>query len=328
MSLKWFSKNFIKNKSSKCYTIPMNWFFIALGAPFLWAFVNIADHYLISKYSKKDKERSSGGLVIFSSFIGFFIAFFILIFNSGVFDIPTSDKVLLLFAGALTVVWIVLYLFTLEIEDVSAVVPWFLSVPVFGYVLGYFFLGEILATQQVIGSVVIFLGLILLSINFSGDAKTLKKKPLLYMTLACFLIAVSGVIFKYVTVEDNFWVSSFWEYMGLGITGLLIYIFSSKHRAEFMHMNTEGGKNIFLVNVLSELMTISGNLLTNFALLLAPVTMVFLVGSFQPAIVLFMTLVATKFFPDIVKEDTSRKILFPKILSIFIIILGSVILFW
>ena len=305
----------------------MTWFFIALVAPFLWAFVNIADHYLISKYSEKDKERSSGGLVIFSSFIGFFIAFFILIFNSGIFEIPILDKVLLLFAGALTVVWIVLYLFTLEIEDVSAVVPWFLSVPVFGYVLGYIFLGETLTLPQIVGSIVIFLGLILLSINFGGEVKTLKKKPLLYMTLACFLIAVSGVIFKYVTVEDNFWVSSFWEYMGLGITGLLIYVFSPKHRAEFMHMNTQGGKKIFGVNVLSELMTISGNLLTNFALLLAPVTMVFLVGSFQPAIVLFLTILGTKFFPHIVKEDMNAKILLPKIVAIVLMVVGSAVLF-
>ncbi|HCY17767.1 TPA: hypothetical protein DHT42_01010 [Candidatus Nomurabacteria bacterium] len=53
----------------------MNWFFIALVAPFLWAFVNIADSFLISKYSQREKERSSGGLVIFSSLIGIFIAF-------------------------------------------------------------------------------------------------------------------------------------------------------------------------------------------------------------------------------------------------------------
>lgn len=53
----------------------MNWFFIALGAPFLWAIVNIADTYLVSRYSEKEKERSSGGLVLFSSLIGLVVAF-------------------------------------------------------------------------------------------------------------------------------------------------------------------------------------------------------------------------------------------------------------
>ena len=305
----------------------MNWFFIALGAPFLWALVNLADHYLIAKYSQKEKERSSGGLVIFSSLIGIVIAFLIWLFVSNVFNIPLLDKALLILAGALTVVWIILYLFTLELEEISAIVPWFLSVPVFGYILGYIFLGETLTMNQILGSIIIFLGLILISINFSGEKRSLKKKPIFYMTLACLLIAVSGVIFKYVTVENNFWISSFWEYLGLGATGFLIYLFIPKHRAEFMHMNKMGGRKIFFVNIVSELMSISGNLLTNFALLLAPVMMVFLVGSFQPAIVLFLTLLATKFFPHIAKENLTRRVLAPKIIAIAIMVLGSVILF-
>src|ERR1035437_6576858 len=104
----------------------MQWFFIALVAPFLWAFVNIADHYLISKYSQREKEHSSGGLVIFSSFIGIFIACLILVFTQGIFDISSADKLLLILAGVLTIVWIILYLYAMEIEEVSRVVPWFL----------------------------------------------------------------------------------------------------------------------------------------------------------------------------------------------------------
>jgi len=47
----------------------MSWFFIALGAPFLWAIVNIADQHLVKKYSTGHK--GSGGLVLFSSLIGY-----------------------------------------------------------------------------------------------------------------------------------------------------------------------------------------------------------------------------------------------------------------
>jgi len=304
----------------------MNWFFIALGAPILWAFVNIADHYLISKYRKQDKERSSGGLVIFSSFIGIIISFLILVFVRGVFEIPSVDKLLLMLSGVLTIIWIVLYLYALEIEDVSAVVPWFLTIPIFGYILGYIFLGETLSQNQILGSGIIFLGLILISINFTGEKRKLKKKPIIYMAVACLIIAISGVIFKYVTVEGNFWVSSFWEYLGLGLSGFFIYSFLPKHRDEFMHMNKMGGRKIFFVNVISEFMSVSGNLLTTFALLLAPVTMVFLVGTFQPAIVLILTILGTKFFPHIIKENISRKVLIPKAVAIILMVLGSIII--
>jgi len=305
----------------------MQWFFIALAAPILWAFVNIADNYLVANFSEKEKERSSGGLVLFSSFVAIFIVVFIAIFTKGIFNILIFDKLLLLLTGVLTIAWILLYLFALELEETSNVAPWFLSVPIFGFILAYFFLGETLNNNQILGSIIVVLGLVFIVFDFSGENKKFKKKPVFYMIFACLLVAISGVIFKYVTVEGNFWVSSFWEYLGLGITGLLIYLFSSKHRAQFMYMNKKGGLKIFILNTTTELFTISGNLLTNFALLLAPITMVYLVGSFQPAIVLFLTILGTRFYPHIVKENISRRVLIPKIIAIITMIVGSVFLF-
>lgn len=305
----------------------MNWFLIALAAPFLWAMVNIADQYLISKYSDRTKEHSSGGLVLFSSLIGLFIALFIAIFTHGIFNVPIFDIFLLSITGFLTIVWVVLYLYALEIEEVSNVAPWFLTVPLFGYLFGYMFLGETLNNHQMLGAGIILMGMIVLSINFTGEKRHIKKKPVMYMLLACIFVALSGIIFKYVTIEGDFWLSSFWEYTGLGVAGLIIYIFVPKYRGEFMNMNRAGGRKIFIVNTISELTTISGNLLTNFALILAPVTMVYIVGTFQPAVVLILTVIGTKFFPHIVKEDISSKSLIPKILAILIMIAGSVLLF-
>ncbi len=305
----------------------MNWFLIALGAPILWAFVNIADTYLVANFSHKERERSSGGLVLFSSLIGLFIAIGIFIFVPNIFNIPFFDKILLFVTGIITIIWVILYLFALEIEEVSNVVPWFLTIPIFGYMLGYFVLGENLAKEQIIGAVIVLFGLAILSITWHEKKKKIKHKPALYMFMACLLVAISGVLFKYVTVEGNFWVSSFWEYIGLGVSGLVIYTFIPKYRNEFHFMHRTGGKKIFFVNIISEFMTVVGNLLTNFALLLAPVTMVYLVSSFQPAIVLGLTIIGTKFFPHIVKENISKKALFPKIIAIIIMIFGSVLLF-
>src|SRR3989344_9251212 len=110
----------------------MQWFFIALGAPFLWAIVNIADNYLVTRFSNKERERISGGIVLFSSLIGLIISFFIWIFVPNVFDIPILDKLLLLVAGVLTVIWIILYLFSFEIKLISADVPWFILAAEFG----------------------------------------------------------------------------------------------------------------------------------------------------------------------------------------------------
>lgn len=303
----------------------ITWFFIALAAPFLWAVANIFDQYLVTKYS--NGKRGSGGLVLFSSLIGIVVAILIGLFTNGIFQISISDKLLLILTGGISIVWIILYLFTLEIEDVSAVVPWFLTVPIFGYALGYLFLGELLSVQQLIGSLIVLTGVLLISIDFSGHKKKFKWRPAIYMLIACFLIAICGVIFKYVTIGNNYWVSSFWEYAGLGFFGIVIYIFVPKFRREFMLMNKNGGLMIFILNTFSEALSVLGNLLTNYAILLAPVTLVYLVGSFQPAIVLFLTLFTTKYFPDIAKENLTRNVLLPKIIAIIIMIIGSVFLF-
>ena len=305
----------------------MSWFFIALFGPFFWAISNIIDSYLVTKYRERERERSSGGLVLFTSLMGIIIAFIIGILTPGIFNILFWDKILLIVAGFCSVIWIIFYLYALEIEDISVVTPWFLTIPIFGYLFGYIFLGENLNSHQIIGSLIIFIGLFIMNMNFNKEKKKVNKKMIFYMIIVAIVVAISGVIFKYITVGGNFWVSSFWEYIGLGILGLFIYLFIPKYRNEFKYMNKLGGRKIFFLNMINEVMAILGNLLTNYALLLAPIAMVYLVGSFQPAIVLIFTILTTKFLPHILKEDISRRIIIPKIIAITIMIIGSIFLF-
>lgn len=303
----------------------MNWFFLALAATFLWALVNLADKYLVVNYS--GKEKSAGSLALFSSLVGVMACFFIGLFTPGVLAIPLLDKALLIFIGAFGIGWIVLYLFTLEIEDVSAVIPWMLTIPVFGYILSYFALGETLTPKQLMGAGVIFFGAIILSVDFSKIYVLFKKRVAFYMLLACLIYAVNGVIFKFVASADSFWVASFWEYLGLGLGGIFIFLFIGDYRRDFVANIKTSGKLIFSINIVSETMTIAGNLLTNFALLIAPVALVYLVGSFQPAIVLILTFFSTRFWPKIVSENFSYKIVMPKIIAIALMLVGSAILF-
>jgi len=302
------------------------WAVYTIIASFLWAFVNISDHYLVKKYSTG--EKTTGGLVIFSSLIGLVISGAIAIFTPNLFNFSILDKILLIISGVFSVLWIILYLFAMEIEEVSVVAPWFLTVPVFGYIFGYLFLGETLTLHQQMGSLITFVGLILLNLNFSKDInKRFKYKAALYMLSACLIIAMQGILFKHIAIEDSFWVSSFWQYLGLGICGTFLYFFVPKYRKEFSNMNKQGGGEIFALNVSSEFVSVFGNLLSNFAMLLAPVTLVYLLGSFQPAFVLILSVLGTLFFPKIIKEDITFKVLIPKIIAIIVMIVGSIVLF-
>lgn len=304
----------------------MTWFLYALGAPILWAFVNIADQYLVTKHSKG--EHPVGALVLFSSLVGIVVAFVIALFTKGIFDVSLHDKFILILSGFFSLAWIVLYLKALEIEDVSSVVPWFLTIPVFGYIFGYFLLGETLTQIQMIGSIIVLSGGLILSLEFSEENKIrFKKKIVLMMVLCCIFAALWGVSFKFVTTESQFWVSSFWEYIGLGLAGLIIWLSSGSYRNAFAHMIQAGGKKILTLNVSSESVTMFGNFSQNFALLMAPVTMVFLVATFQPIIVLALTFICTKFFPWIVEEKFHLRHIAPKLVAIGVMVVGSMLLF-
>ena len=303
----------------------MNWFFIALGAPFLWSLVNITDQYLVSKYAKN--KSGLGGLIIFIALMGIPVALVIGLLVSRVLQIPFLDKILLIVVGGTTVAWTILYLFALSIEGVSSVALWFLAIPVFSYLLGYIFLNERLSYQQLIGSLIILLGLFLVSLDLSGKKQKIKWKFIMYMLGSCFLFTISGIIFKYVTVGNNFWVSSFWQYCGLSVFGILIFLFIPKYRREFMYMIKNSGGGIAVLTTTSEALNIGGSILSNFAILLAPVALVYTINSFQPAIIFLITIFCTFFLPKIAKEDLSKNVILPKMIAIIIIITGSVVLF-
>ena len=303
------------------------WFLLSLGAVVLWAVVNLVDKYLV--VDNESTEYPIGSLVLFSSLVGVIVCAVIPFFVSGIFDIALSDKLILMFAGVADIGWIILYLYALKYGDASSVVPWFLTIPVFSYFLGFFLLGETLTSQQLFGGLIICLGALLISIDYPltrGRTK-IKWKMVMYMLPAALLSALWGVLFKFGAEDAGYWVSSFWQYVGLGISGILLALFVRKYRSGFVTIIKKGGRKMLTLNITSETVTIIGNLMTNYAILMVPVTLVYLVGTFQPIVVLVLTVIMTKFAPKIIKEDLSRAVMLPKIVAISIMVAGSIFLF-
>ena len=255
------------------------WIILTLVAVFLWSLVNISDSYLVER--NKHIGHPIGSLVLFSSLFGFIAALAIFIFTKGSFHLASSDIVLLVIAGFCHLLWIVFYLNALSHDDVSSVVPWFLTAPLFAYILGYFVLGEKLLPSQLVGGVIILIGGLVLSIKTNREEGVKKGykiiwKPIILMTLSSLLIAIWGILFKFVGKDSGFWVASFWEHVGLGIAGIIVLVFVKPYREGFSSMLKQSGRSILALNIFSEIATIIGNLLANYALLLTPVTMVFL----------------------------------------------------
>ena len=303
-----------------------NWFFLALIAPILWSMVNHLDKYMLSKYLK---DRGVGALLIFSSLASIVVLPFLAIFyRSKIFNISLIDFSILFIIGFLSATAFYFYLRAIDMEEASIVIPIFQFDPIFGYILSYFILKESLGINQIFASILILIGIILISVEIDIDNKfKFKKKVLLLVATSSFMFALSGVLFKKLALIDSFWVSIFWQYVGLTVFGILILIFHKKFRQNFIEMVVAPKLKILSLNIISEILYIIGALANNFALLIAPVALVFVVNSYQPLFVFFAGVLLTMFLPQFVSEKISHKHFFHKLISIIIILIGSYLLY-
>jgi drug/metabolite transporter (DMT)-like permease len=298
----------------------MNWFFIALVGPFLYAICNHTDKYLISKYIHENKV---GALIIFSALFGIFVLPIIFFINPLVLGVSLGQGVILVIIGILVVLSILCYLYALQIDEATFVVPFYQIIPIFGFVLAYFILGETLTKTQILASLAILVGALILSFDIQDQKIHFKKKVVLLMTLASFLYAVSDVLFKFVAIERGFWVSTFWTLVGKVFIGIIFIIFISSYRHEFFTLLKNAKGRILGLNSMNETLTIVADMTTQYAILLAPVALVLMVNGFQPLFVFIIGLGLTLFFPHISEEKIQKKHLIQKIAAVLIMLAGS-----
>lgn len=298
----------------------MNWLLIALAAPALWAVGNYIDKILIDKYFK---GRGVGALVIFSGLIGIFVLPAVYLWQPSVTGLPVSQAAIAIMSGMFGVIAIWLYLIALKQDETSIIVPLFQTIPVFAFILGYFFLGEILTIRQAAGSILILTGAVLLSLKWERSMPKPKVTVLLLMLLSSFLIALSGLLFKWVALDANFWATVFWGYAGDMIIGLLFFACLSGYRREFLGVIRTNALPIVSLNILNEFLYMVGVLIFRFAMLLAPLALVQTINGFQPLFVLILGILLSVFFPRLVSEDMRKGTLSQKILSILIIFVGT-----
>lgn len=297
----------------------MNWFIIALIAPFLWAITNHIDKYLINKYFR---NRGIGSIIIFSSLIGIFVLPFILIIHPAVFAIKPILALLIVINGSIYVLGLLPYLYALAEDEASIVVPLLQTIPVFSYVLAFFVLGERLTGIQVIASLLIILGAIVLSLDLNQKKIKFKKKVFWLMFLASFLAALNGLIFKYVAIQEDFWTTSFWEYIGFAILSIILLVFIKSYRNQFLLVIRNNKRVVLGWNTINEVLNIIAKIVMNFATLLAPLALVWVVNGFQPFFVLIFGIIITLFFPYFGKEILVKKYLIQKVIAIAIMFVG------
>lgn len=301
----------------------MNWLLLALIPAFSQAVINHLDKYLIEKYVR---GGGIGSLVIFSSLIGLPAALTISLFTD-VTSISSLNRSIIFLNGVLYAAWLIPYLKALEIDEASVVGPLFQLSSIFALVIGYLVLGEALTLKQMVGCFIILGGSLGLTAEISGKRPKIKKTVFTYMLTATAIIGVNAVLFKAIAIEESFWVTSFWEYLGLAFAGTCLFVFSRQYRKEFTNILGKNKTTVISLSAINEIINVGAKTTFNYATLLAPVVLVnFVSEGFQPIFVFLMGLVITLLFPKISKETLEPSIITQKVISISFIILGTLFL--
>ncbi|MDO8601568.1 MAG: EamA family transporter [bacterium] len=302
----------------------MTWFGYALVAIILFSFSNHIDKYLVSRYLK---GAHPGSLILFSSLFGIVACVVIFLIRPNVFLLPGGAIGLLLLAAFFSTAGLICYLYAVRLEEISVVTPLWQMMPVIGYGLGYVFLGEILTGGQILAGLLVLLGAFLISLDLENLARPkLKHGVLLLMFLTCTLMALSGIVFKFVALEQDFLTSAFWNYAGVTLIGLLLFLFIRPYREQFLSVFKLNRAPIIAVNLFNEILGTGGGLLMAFATLLAPITLVWIMGATSPFFTFIWGVLFTLFLPRIVQEKLTSRVLFQKLIAMTIIFIGVYLL--
>jgi len=231
------------------------------------------------------------------------------------------DILLLLVAGVLWQVLTYLYVIALSVEEVSRVVPLWNLAPPFTLVLAWLFLGERLSVMDYAAFAVLLFGAVLISTHIRQLKSMRLSKAFWLMLLATFLIVIHLVIMKYLLRSY----SVLMLFLFIQLIGFLmaIMLFPFKRpRETFTHDVTLLSKGGIALFATMSLISFAAYLVYNYAISYGPLTMIAGLDGFQSLFLFIFTVLLSRFFPRILREDISMPVIVQKVVALVFLFVG------
>ena len=298
---------------------------MAITASFLWSITNHIDKFMVSGID--ESASSIKTLLVFSTLItGIVLSPIWLIVNNFSVGISTISLICVLSASLVYIISTYFYFKALDKNDASIVIVMFQLIPVFSYILTLIFFKESLTVNQFIGSIIIMLSAILISIDFEEKNNKSKKIALILMTSSSFFFALHYFLFDIAMRDSSYNSCAFWFQIGFLILGIILISIKS-FRETFIKAVKTNGKRYISLNVVSRALSLSGNLLVNYANLIIPLALANVLNGFQGAFVFILGILGVKLLPKYFKENLNKRVVIQKIVCIILSIIGLVVIF-
>jgi drug/metabolite transporter (DMT)-like permease len=300
----------------------MSWPAYAILGPILWAISIHCDKYLLDHTLR---GVSAAILLVFTAGVEVIALAVIGLIDPAVLHVTPGSMLLMMLSGVLYMAAMLSYFYALQSGAPSVVSPFFQTAPVFGYALGYFFLGEQLSAAQFAGAALIICGAVFVSLNIGISFPWgMNYRVAALMLVSAFGMASSTLIFKISAIKADFWTSAFWMYAGGAVfaTGLLA---NPRYRKQLLSFGRANSRKALAVCGLNEIVNLSGNLFSRFAALLAPISLVQAVTGTTPIFVLFFGVLLSLTWPTLTGERLSVRELLQKLIASGLVIAGLAI---
>ena len=296
----------------------MSWIVFAFSGPVLWAVSVHLDKYLVERFFK---HSDVAVLLLFTAFIGLLLLPFIWAFQPDVAAPGAGGIALIIVSGLFYMGALLLYLQALKGEEASVVAPYFQAGPLFGYALAYIVLGETLSGRQMAGGALILVGALTVSLRLDRGARLFKARLAALMLTCGFTMALSGLIFKVFAIQVEFWITTFWMFVGEAIFGCALLLIPA-YRRQLTAVLRANTVPLLSINASNELINLGGSIGNRYALMFAPLSLVQAIGSTTTLFVFGFGVILSLFFPKFGRETLSGRELAKKAIAAALVAAG------
>lgn len=225
------------------------------------------------------------------------------------------------FSGVLHGIGGLILLRMLYVQEVSRVIPIFLTFPIFAALIAVIFLDEQVTTFLWIGIVITVFGAVLLSTDLDGDDRRFYLHPSFIVLMIGSILTASGHVTSKIAVAD-LGIFNVHALRSLGACSVLL-LFGIRKTAllELRDILKKRSPVLFIFGIDQVTVTIV-LILVILALSLGPVSLVTTIGSTRSLFVLLYVTILTIFFPKFINEDTSKRTFIQKLTSSLLIVSG------
>lgn len=297
----------------------MLWLIIILSSYFLLAAVHLVDKHILQERITDSK--------IYAFYVGISGIFVLALVPFGFLTVPkTADLILALLAGVFNTLAVFALFVGLKRFETSRIIPAvgaFLPLFTFGFIAAWD--GKGLAPSDILVFCLLLIGAFLITWE---KKKAFSLKSLQISILTAGLFAVYFVLIKFVYLGQPFISGLIWTKIGAVLISLCFLGFKEV-RADILHRPKIAQKNNWVVVLPNQTIGGFAVILQNWAVALAPLAYLGVINALEGVKYVFLLIFAvliSKKFPQILKEEVSREVIFQKIVAILFVGAGLVIL--